>query len=166
MDLDDELDLLDNGTDTTYKGARPSFLTVLCILTFVGAGLGILYNFFTLFWVSTTEGIFSSITEFDDSGELNNSFTNAYRWIKWGIVAGVVGNLICLAGAIVMWTMRKIGFYIYVVGQGIPIVVTVLSYGSTFGGDFGAFGFIGLAISLVFPIGFIVMYGLNYKYLR
>ena len=69
MEFDDDLDLLDNGTDPTYRGTRPSFLTVLCILTFVGAGLGIIYNLFTLFWVSSTEEFLTSISDYDDSGE-------------------------------------------------------------------------------------------------
>ena len=172
--MDDELDLLDNGTDTTYKGKRPAFLQVLCILTFVGAGLGVVYSFFQLFAISAMETAmeaFGSITDADvnDMLEADNPLADTYRWMKLAVYAGIFGNLACLAGAIVMWGMRKVGYLVYVVGQAVPLVVGVLSMINMVGGvsgGFGAFGLIGIVIFTIFPVGFIIMYGLNYKYLR
>lgn len=165
--MEDELDILDNGTDTAYKGARPSFLTVLCILTFVGTGLGIIYSFFMLFWISTMERMFESVGDLNDVSNLNDQFANSYRWMKWSMIGGVLANLLCLSGAIVMWKMRRIGFYLYIVGQVIPLIFAVLSFNSIFGGGmFNSFGIVGMIAGMIFPIGFIVMYGLNFRFLR
>ena len=165
--MEDELDILDNGTDTTYKGGRPSFLTVLCILTFVGTGLGIIYSFFILFWISTMERVFGSISDLNDISNVNDQLVNSYRLMKWSMIGGVLANLLCLTGAIVMWRMRRIGFYFYIFGQAIPIIIAVLSFNSLFGGGmFSSFGIVGMIVSMIFPVGFVVMYGLNFKFLR
>lgn len=171
MDLDDELGLIDGSTDTTYRGGRPSFLTVLCILTFVGVGFSLIYGVFRFWQISMMEAVFDTVggLGMDDlaDDEYMGSFANTYRWMKVSVILDLVGAVFCLTGAIVMWNLRKIGFPIYVVGQALPIIGTVLTYGSMFGGGmFADIGLIFIAIGVIFPIGFIIMYGLNYKYLR
>ncbi len=166
--MTDELDLLDNGVNPKqFSGKRPQFLQVLCILTFVGAGLGLIYSFFQMFLVSSMEGLFTAIDVNPSDGD--NEFFDVYRWMKLAVYAGIIGNVLCLAGAIVMWNLRKVGYYIYVLGQALPLLITILTFFSVSGGmpgGFGMFGIIGSVFMALFPVAFIVMYGLNLKYLR
>ena len=171
--MSDEFDLLDDGTDVVYKGKRPVFLQVLCILTFVGAGLGIIYSLFSMMAISAAERMmngFSSITQ--DMPEVDDTFANIYRWAKWSLYASILGNVACLVGALIMWRLKKIGYYIYIVGQGLPLIIGLFYYFAAFGnegiggGFLTSFGIVGIVIQAVFPIGFIVMYGLNYKYMK
>lgn len=171
--MTDELDLLDDGTDIVYSGKRPAFLQVLCILTFVGTGLGIIYSTVSMIAISAAERLMVGLSSIaPDAQSLDDSLVNVYRWAKWSIYASVLGNIACLTGALVMWRMRKVGYYIYVGGQGLPLIIGILSMISNYsnmgmpGGFLGSFGIVGFAIQAIFPIGFVVMYGLNYKYLR
>mgnify|MGYP000114622922 CR=1 FL=1 len=47
---------------------------------------------------------------FDDTN-LGMDFGNSYRWMKISYVLNLVGSLLCLAGALFMWKLKKIGFY-------------------------------------------------------
>lgn len=161
----DELDILDNGTEDVYQNQkRPAFLTVLCILTFVGAGLTMIYSFFM--WVSLTAAermfeTFGDVTE--DFGGVENESFQVFGWMKFLMLMYLLGSVLCVAGAIFMMFMRKIGFYVYIVGQIAPLVVIGLMLGSNVQNELGM---VGLMFAAIFPIGFIVMYGLNFKYLR
>lgn len=157
--MTDELDILDDSDLNVkeYNGKRPPFLTVLCILTFVGAGLLLLYSF--IMWVSIT-AVGNMVESFDGG---NSEEMEVFRWIKLFLFASLIANLLCIAGAIVMMLMRKIGFYIYVVGQVIPVIVLLMALGTNVQEEFGM---VMIVIMTVFPAGFIVMYGLNFKYLR
>jgi len=157
----DELDILDNGTGDVYKNQkRPAFLTVLCILTFVGAGLTMLYSLFM--WISFTaaERMFNA---FGDMGGAQDESYRMFGWLKFLMLTYLISSVLCVAGAIFMMFMRKIGFYIYIVGQLAPLVVTGLMLGSNVQNEFGMMG---MFFTAIFPIGFVVMYGLNFKYLR
>lgn len=117
---------------------RNAFLTTLCILTFIGTGIGIL----------------GSIVSFGlDVGS--------------GSVS-LLGNGLCLFGALMMWKLKKIGFYAYVAGQVIPIVYTFAFVGISTAGIPYLGGAIWLvyAIMLIVPAAFIVMYGLHLKYMK
>lgn len=158
----DELDILDDhGEHQARPQKRPVFLTVLCILTFVGGGLGLIYSFFMWLGLSAAEGFMEAFNS--DVNDVENEAIRMMHWMKFLMVSYLVGNTLCIAGAIIMMFMRKIGFYLYILGQIIPIVIILFMLGSSLtepGSQFWIF------MALIFPIGFIVMYGLNFKYLR
>lgn len=171
--MTDELDLLDDGTDIVYKGKRPAFLQVLCILTFVGTGVGLIWSFFSVVAISAMERMMDGLSNLaPDPGDFSDQMENAYRWMKWSLYASIIGNLLCLTGAIFMWSMKKRGYYIYVAGQGLPLIIGIVAFISSYGyADVGgglatSFGLIGLIAQTIFPVGFIIMYGLNFKYLK
>jgi hypothetical protein len=89
---------------------RPTFLTVLCILTFVGSGIGILIGLFGL--VGNTA--FSS---------MNSSANTNMIWT----VLSLVASGLCLFGALQMWQLKKMGFTLYILGSIISITATILS---------------------------------------
>lgn len=158
--MQDELDLLDSGTDIKYAGKRPAFLTVLCILTFVGAGLSLLYCFIAWVGVSAAEAMVES---FGNGNGMNDQAFDGLRWFKIMLLAGTIGSLLNIVGAFVMMFMRKWGFYTYVLGQALPLLIMVYLILTSTQDQFSLAGLIFLSI---FPIGFIVMYGLNFKYLK
>jgi len=79
-----------------------------------------------------------------------------YATVILGI--GVLGAILCLVGAIMMWKQKKTGFYIYVVGEIVPPIVSMVLVGMAGMGALGLIGFI-------LPIAFIVMYGMNLKHM-
>jgi hypothetical protein len=167
--IEDDLDLiLDNEGKKPYEGTRPVFLQVLCILTFVGAGLGILSGFIGILMMGTMEVMVEGMATVaqDMPGDVENEFLDSYRWMKIAQVGSLVGNVLCLVGALVMWRMNKIGYFVYILGQALPIAGAFLTMNNIAGGIFSGFGFAGVVLMSLIPIAFIIMYGLNYKYMK
>ena len=150
------------------NNARPTFLTVLCILSFVGIGLVVLSGIINLFTSSSgialqmlqnTNSPFGSLIENPDE-YLSSTYINN--------LVGLIAALGCLAGVIMMWKLNRTGFYIYAVAEIIPpIVALVLSGRSGYGtSPFASIIVIALIISLIFAIAFIIMYAANLKHLN
>ncbi|MGV3630386.1 MAG: hypothetical protein ACO1O6_04240 [Bacteroidota bacterium] len=151
----------------------PVFLKVLCILTFVGAGL---YSLVYLFNMINFE---SSIKQLEASQEILSSTNNPFGDMsgliaatkKWGMLSyilGFAGCILCLVGALMMWKLKKIGFYIYVAGQIIPFIGSFLMMSASSGsGEFmGAVSTISVVFAILFSVAFIIMYGVNLKHLK
>ncbi len=66
---------------------------------------------------------------------------------------GLVLTLIGLVGVIMMWKLKKTGFYVYTGTQLLGIVVPIVM-----GGEFGLWG-------AIFSAVFIVLYGMNLKHM-
>ena len=82
------------------KDERPVFLTVLCILTFIGSGYGIL----------------SSLTGF---------FTTSFLVLPHFL--NLVASVLCLYGAIQIWGLNKSGFIDYVAGAALSVLASVVA---------------------------------------
>jgi hypothetical protein len=66
-----------------------------------------------------------------------------------------------------MWKLKKMGFYIYLVGEIAPFIVAFATIG--FAGMFSlAGGFLAIitALMFIFPLLFIILYALNLKHLN
>jgi hypothetical protein len=155
---------------------RPTFLTVLCILTFVGAGIGFLG---AVYGLATIQSTIAQLEQSRDSlSELGASFGDGFNDMltsqievtkKYGLISAIlntVGNGLCLLGAYWMWSLKKNGFYVYNIGQILPLIA---SFGLMGGMDLGMFA--GLAVGAMIvgamiPVAFIVMYGLNLKHMK
>lgn len=131
---------------TAEAGKRPVFLTVLCILSFIAAGLGIL-GYITAI---TAMSVVSSI----DTTGLEGTYTGPSVGLTWAyVIVGFITTLLSLYGVIKMWKLQKVGFYIYVAAAVISVIMGIIYSG------FGVMG-------AVFPILFIVLYGLNLKAMK
>jgi hypothetical protein len=79
----------------------------------------------------------------------------------------LLAALVCLFGVILMWKLKKNGFYLYVIGEITPFIGGVATVGLT-----GLFSFAGgfmsiiAGLMMIFPILFIILYTLNFKYLK
>ncbi len=134
-------ELLDSATGEP-NGERPTFLTVLCILTFIGSGLGILGSILMVVGAGALAGYLGGAA--------------AGGGLIWSIL-GLISSALSFYGALQMWKLKAQGFMIYVAGAVIGMasgVIASLSLGV-------GINFMGL----VFPILFIVLYNMNRKHL-
>ena len=162
--LDEQLGLdqiSNEGHQLKNKEGRPTFLTVLCILSFIGNGLGLLQGAMGLLMVGLWSQMFKA---------LNRNGANM-RQAQLGVENGfslmfIVASILCLVGAILMWKLKKSGFILYFLGQCLPVLGTLFLFGSMFSGPAVGSGVMISIFSAIFPIAFVIMYGLNLKYLK
>ena len=150
---------------------RPTFLLVLCILTFIGSGWGTLSNLFSVFTAGLTDSsmqmehyssMLNGMDQGGDSAVLSDilsstmaSLQATFVHAKEIAVINLVLSVISLLGAILMFQLRRIGFYFYTAAQ--ILMLFVLPY-------FAGFNFMvlaGMLFSAIFAVIFIVMYALN-----
>ncbi len=115
---------------------RPGFLTVLCILTFIGSGLGVLFSLLGIFGLGAM-----------------NSFLSNYGGVtaEAGMLKPILMTIFSAAslyGAVMMWQLKKMGYYLYVAAQ-----ILIVAFGWSI-------------MALVFALLFIILYGLNFKHLQ
>lgn len=141
----------------------PKFLKVLCILTFIGAGLGLVGGLYNLmkapYALEEYERSIEMMGGAPEGGFLGSMMEMAHEGAinALPLACGNIGaNLFCLFGALMMWKMRKTGFYAYAVGQVIGIAIPAIFM------TFGAM----MIVGSIFPIAFIIMYALNLKHLK
>lgn len=165
-----------NQPTVIQKPSRPVLLTVLCILTFIGSGWGIISGFTSYLSADATSGIAQAamqdardeITKEDNAGaniaEKILSGTSVMLQpenIKKSSMFGIVASVFTLLGGILMFGLKKTGFYSYILGTAIGIAGPFIAFGGSsfitiISGSFIAF----------FGILFVILYGLNLKHLR
>jgi hypothetical protein len=150
---------------TSPATARPQFLKVLCILTFIGSGVWTLWCLVGWWGISFLQkaieqngGDLEGIPGMDDPEKIEQTMI-MMKYANVILSTGIAGCIICLIGALQMWNLKKMGFYIYAFGEIAPIIVSVVVFGS------GAF--IGMnLVGLIIPVAFLIMYGVNLKHLK
>lgn len=158
---------------------RPTFLTVLCILTFIGSGWGLISNTMQYFTVDKTAAAMSVVKESanaemekatsgNDAGskiakDMMGSMMNAFtpENLKKMSMAGIAAAILCLAGAVLMWGLKKTGFYAYIAGTLVGIITPFVLFG---GGNIMAMGM--SAVIGFFGILFVILYGVNLKHMH
>ena len=148
------------------KLQRPTFLLVLCILTFIGSGWGTLSNLFSVFTAGLTNSsmqmehyssMLNGMDQGGDSAVLSDilsstmaSLQATFVHAKEIAVINLVLSVISLLGAILMFQLRRIGFYFYTAAQ--ILMLFVLPY-------FAGFTCIGLllAILLIKPLNALLL---------
>lgn len=167
---------MENTNSTETK--RPTFLTVLCILTFIGVAIS-LYSSLTGYFeakekaaagVSISQEIDQALENADNVDQAEMGPTKDmikgvtdkldYGKMATGNLLGGGLNIIILAGALLMWRLKKSGFYIYTAAQLAQVGVSFWSLG---GGALG--GAVGIVVALL-ALLFIILYGLNLKHMH
>jgi hypothetical protein len=93
-------------------------------------------------------------------GDMMDSAIKAAAYALPLAIVEILANALCLFGVIMMWKLKKTGYFMYVFAQLASIVTPIVLIG--FGGVFGGI----MIIAAIFPIAFIVMYGLNLKHMK
>lgn len=163
---------------------RSSFLTWLCILTFVGSGWAILSSIWSYTTAHKTASVFSENSTKRDAAfqkdslnkndtaqleirEKNNPFQEKMKAslskildennIRKSAIGGLIAALLTLSGALMMWWLKRKGFYLYILGVVFGIIVPFYIYGN----DFVAIGI--SSFTNFFGLVFIALYALNLK---
>lgn len=161
--------------------SRPTLLNVLCILTFIGSSWAILSNVWAYTTAAQSAKMVSYAThrEAPDSSRKRDSlifetskkrkpgfrdkmmvsFSKMFTesTIRKNAVGGIISAVFTLLGAIMMWRLRRIGFYLYIAGVIIGIIVPFYLYGN----NLIAIGI--SSFSSFFGLVFIALYALNFK---
>jgi hypothetical protein len=163
--------------DESYESGpvkRPMFLQVLCILTFVSCGLTFATTIISLLSAGSQKRNFqqfSKLSQQQDMPEFAEKVAKAAeKTADWTILGNYLslGNIaLCLVGALLMWRLRKVGFFIYIFGQLLP-VITLYGIYSVFQDIpfMGVFMLITSIFTVLISAAFVVMYGLNLKHMR
>ena len=161
-----EEDLLDADLES-LNVERPTFLTVICILTFIGSGFGLLGGLAGLTGSAVVSG-----------------WSDAPQTSVLLVLMGIVAAGLCLFGAIQMWNLKKLGFTLYLTGSILSVgtyIVNVMTMsipdvpankefnqaqGEMFEGMFSAVLWLGLIFTIAINLTFVLMYYANRKYLK
>jgi hypothetical protein len=158
------------------ENLRPTFLTVLCILTFIGSGMGIFNSISSYRNAEMTVGITNDVIDkaMDDvEDQLSDGDDAAFLSEMMGAVsegltvenvknlgiANGIGSLLTLIGAILMWSLDKQGFWLYLFGTIMAIIDPVMIYE-------GLLGMMAGGGAAFLGIIFCVLYYLNIKHLK
>jgi hypothetical protein len=145
-----------NPSDVIKK--RPAFLTVLCILSFVGIGIGFISALYSIFTFSRSVELMNQYGDMMSSSPFGGMMDSLVKWGQTLYIIQLIANLICLAGVLMMWNLKRMGYFIYVIGEIAPAIASFALIGG-----YGPLGTFAMMIGLIFPIAFIIMYGLNLK---
>lgn len=155
--------------------ARPTFLTVLCILSFIGGAWALIGGFMNLASPPMDEAMQEVQTKMDEatselgdaspalSGMLDGAMEVAQKAAanakKIGI-ANIVLALLSLFGVWKMWNLQKSGFTMYIIATLAGLAVPLVFIGTNWLAiaSVGLGGLIGVV--------FIILYGLNLKHMH
>ena len=154
-------------------GVRSTFLTVICVLTFIGSGWGVCKAVREYAQADTIVAMTSAKLEDaqdkldgkEQPGFVKGIFSslatnlNAAN-IRQQAILSLVSCLLTLGGAVMMWNLKKAGFYLYIAGTIVLVVAPIIMMGT------GVIGLIGSGMSALIGVVFIVMYGANLKDMR
>lgn len=145
-----ESENFENRPQENPKAERPSFLSVLCVLSFIGSGCSLLsylsigMSFNTLRTLvlesDTYEAYFAMAPNMRSSMEIMFTLPHWYFFMNGLLYAA------SLAGAILMWRLRRVGFHIYTIAQCLLILQGMLLVPGT-GVPFGAIIWTGLFVA-------------------
>lgn len=154
--------------------ARPQFLTVLCILTWVSCGFLLIMSIWGVAFKPTAEERYQSIEQMREvNPEMADRMEEAFEAQEnsnqtLGLAINLVAILLSALGAYMMWQLKKTGFYVYVGGEVLPYL------GFLTGGSEAAMASLGgpamagimLAVMVILDLIFIGMYAANLKHMR
>jgi len=142
---------------------RPLFLTILCVLGFIGSISSIVQNGIGFFRSDAEVVQIQSGTE---KTQLKNIFSSDKAAVNAPMaisnltpenfekfsIGGIVSALLCLVGVVLMWMQKLSGFYSFVLGTFFNLITHFLLFGDNIGAMGLSFiwALIGLALVILF----------------
>ena len=168
-----QVDQLRNTPFDESTGAMklPSSLNTLTILTYIGCGISLLGSLWG--FINAKSG-YDKLAQLQESGDLDkvpsfmkgmvgpeavNMARKAYENRLPMLIIGLVAVLLCLYGASQMRALKKQGFYIWLIGEVLPVITPIIFIGTMAFSGFAIFG-------CLIPVLFIILYYTQLKYLR
>ncbi len=165
--------------DSIVMNERPQFLKVLCTLSFIMCGLMILMGLFGLknLFLSPEEIMGSNPylqTMQDNNPMAYQAMLDSMQYKNMNAIFSLITPLISLGGVILMWKMKKSGFYLYLVGEFLPYISIALTSGisamyasvSTLGEQGTTIINVFIGMVVIFDILFVVLYAVNLKHMK
>lgn len=157
---------------------RPDFLTILCVLTFIGSTWGIFsgltnYNNADVMAEMSRQMIEQQKEEAMDKATtagqrsfMEKMFSGANDLmdtvkVKQNSLFSIMSNILTLVGAVLMFRLKKTGFGIYVLGIGVFIAAPLVIFGPA-----NIFGLFMTFLLGIVGVVFVILYGLNLKHMR
>ena len=155
------------------ENERPSFLTVLCIITFVFSGfllISTLYGLVTYDELAQQEAFELTIVSMEELGEnlpgMDENIRDLEIFNKEQMdnnvtlqAVSILSILLSLFGTFLMYQLKKVGFHLYLASKVVGLIPLLIFTLST--AVFWAYG-----IFLVFTIAFVIMYSRNLKFMK
>lgn len=130
---------------------RSLYLTVICVASFIGSWITVL---FYALYINKVSEIERSVYLVDEVGQIE------FLLMKISILTALVSFL----GAVIMWRMRRVGIFIYAIGQLVPAAmltyITVVLKPIESPTSYIMLGFAGVQVL------FIALYMFSWKYMR
>ena len=157
--------------ETTSK-KLPGSLNVLTILTFIGSGLGFLGTVYNSINAKKGLDMMEKMQGSDDLEKLPDFAKQFYspEAIEMArlsyenrvplLILTLVGIALCVFGAIQMRKLKKQGYYLWLLGEILPFIGSIIFVGTA-----GMTGFAGIFIISI-TVLFIILYTLQLKYLK
>ena len=153
------------------KPKIPSGINVLTILTFIGSGIGFLLTIWN--FINAKKGLDQMETtinspEYDNLPALAKKFLTpealelarkSYENRIPITVIGLIGITLCVIGALQMRKLKSQGYLLYLIGELLPVLSSVIFLG------IGSLTGIGGVITIVIILLFIILYTAQRKYL-
>lgn len=166
-----------DGADNKPK--RPQFLTVLCILSFIGIGLMLAFTIIGII-VNTPERQTEQIEQLRQlSPSMADQMEEQVAAQQESVLYKVQNyiNLLFLLGSFLgvlqMWQLKKTGLYIYAIAELVPYLFMIIGgkeamqmFGSMGGGGMQSILYAVLVLLFVFDSAFVVMYAVNLKHMK
>ena len=146
---------------------RPVFLTVLCILTWVGSGIGFLGGLVG-FFTNQAEN-YKEIINTPGAEDIMGTMASYEEYLFWTNLSNGIGILVaalCIFGAVFMYQLKKNGFYIYLGGCVLSTAISFLAMSHLMPSGLAWVGYITVILSTLVSVAFIIMYGVNLKHMK
>lgn len=170
---DQTVDTLENST----AAKRPTFLTVLCIITFVVSGYNLIVALIGLFksesfdpeqWQGISDQMAEAMSGADAASQemAASVMTSLESMMQIGVensislgITAILASALSILGAYLMFNLKKIGYYTYIVAKVIGVLIPLFIFGVNIL-TMMMYGFVA-----VIGILFIILYGINRKYM-
>lgn len=144
---------IENNNNGSELAKRSQFLSVLCILTFINSGLGIITSLLTPMVSEQLVSFITSMPAYEQNLTQEGLIILKAGWGYYLIALALISG--SLTGAIYMWRLKKIGFHFYTIANILLFCLPSVMLGLNFD-----------LIGLVMPGVFIGLYALNLKYMQ
>lgn len=153
---------MQNPFEENTAPVRTTFLTILCILTFIWNAVQLYTGIRRVFMpeaimaekeqsnemmmdIMSKYMSASDLEKFEESrGQMDAMFEK--KQLITGGVANLVSGMLLILGGIWMWGLRKKGFYVYLAGNAVGVLAPIILLGGSMGWSIGIFSLINAAL--------------------